>query len=162
MGFNFASGQNIDTGHGTNHVRLLASLPSNSLVHEVNVQGLAYAAYGAVSLTTGNYPSLNLSAGIQYGAVGHVPGGITDGTATGESWFDFAAGLPTMGIINDVVGTSPTNVMERASFGIAFHWRGLLFFATGADLHFELGENNASGTHFDFETDYTWWVGYST
>lgn len=162
MGFNFASGQNLDTAHGRNHVKLLASLPSNALLLEANVQGVCYAAYSALALVTGNYPTLNLSAGIQYGAVGHVPTGITDGTATGENWLDFAAGLTAAPLINDVVGTSPTNVMERASFAINFHWRGLISFNTGADLHFELGENAAAPSAFDFETDYTWWIGYAT
>lgn len=162
MGFSFSSGMNLDVGSGTNHVKLIASLPAGATLHEVNVQGICYAAYGQISLANGTYPSLNLAAGLQYGAVGHVPGGITDGTAAGETWLEFAAGIPPNMLINDTAGTSPTNAMERASFPLNFHWRGLFNFNTGADLHFECGENGAGAGTFNFKLDYTWWVGYST
>lgn len=162
MTFSFNSGQNLDSGSGTNHVKLLATVPSGGLLHEVNVQGICYAAYEPVGFTTGVYPTKNLSAGLQYGAVGHVPTGITDGTATGETWLEFASALPSIDLINDVIGTSPTNVMERASFGVKIRWRGLLYMPSGSDLHFECGENGAGTGVFNFKLDYTWWVGWST
>lgn len=162
MPFTFASGQNIDSGSGLNHVKLLASVPAGACLHEVNVQGECFDSYIANAVTSGVFPSLNLSAGIQYGAIGHVPSGITDGTATGETWLTFSDGIPPTFLVNWVAGTSPTNVMERASFALNARWRGTLFLGSGADIHWELGENDTDPSHFNFKLDYTWWVGWST
>jgi hypothetical protein len=152
--YDLASAQHIQKGMGT--------IPAGAYLHEADVQGNVMLAYTGIALTTGNYPTYNLVAGIEYGAIGHVPPGITNGTGSGETWLSFTNALRPAFAINDNNGTSPTNAMERVSYGLDCHWRGLIYFALGADLYVEIGMDTAQPVASAFKSFFSTSLVYST
>ena len=158
MGRNTSGGPFYATALSLTHHNKLATLSNGNYLTEVRCQGIVMLAVEATALTNGVNPTYNLVAGIQYGSPGYSPGDVTNGQPGANNWIVWAAGLPSTAENNDTAGTSPLNVMERASYALDLRWNGLWYFPSGADVYLVIGMDQGQPVHSAVGPFYNHWA----
>lgn len=158
MGRNTSGGPFYATALGQTHHNKVATPGNGNYLVEVRCQGNIMLAYSALGIATGNNPTYNLVAGLQYGATGYTVADVTNGQPGASNWMVWSAGLPPSAENNDVAGTSPTNVMERVSYALDLTWKGLWYFPSGGDVYLVIGMDQGQPVHSSFGAFYNHWA----
>jgi hypothetical protein len=158
MARNTSGGPWYGLASGTSHSNKIAAVGAGAYLTEIRCQGIVVLPYSAVSFTTGNWPTYNLVAGIQYGATGYTATTITTGAPGSANWIQWAGGLVPADEINDNTGASPLGVMERVSYALDVNWRGLWYCPSGTDVYLEIGMDTSQPVHTAFIPFYNHWA----
>lgn len=151
-----------DTITVNSHTNKLAAIPSNCWLHEVTLQGRGWLQNANITITAGNWPQYNLSAGVQYGPAGYSVVPIADGTGGSANWVNFSENLPSLVVRDTLAGSSPLNAIQTIGYPYMVRWRGLLYNSGATDVYWVVGLQNAFTPVANFASDYSWSVVYST
>lgn len=162
MGFTYQDGSFYATGSGQTHNRKLAACGAASWLVEMTAKGHVMLPYTAVTLTTGQFPTYNLMAGIQVGAAGFTPVSITNGTGGAGNWITLANHLTPAFSVDNVVGSSGTVVMERVSYALDIDWHGTYFLQAAQDVYLSIGLDQGQPVATQFEPYYSYFVGIAS